>query len=95
MYLIPLVRANRAISSALIFSNHPITAIATSEIISVFLPLLNSKMYVKIVAYTIAIMYNPTFAKLYLYEYQKNQQIYYQAEICSSLLFILTLLLNY
>tara|TARA_B100000424_G_C22929590_1_gene494536 strand:- start:1851 stop:2141 length:291 start_codon:yes stop_codon:yes gene_type:complete len=95
MYLIPIVRANRAIAFSLLYPQHPLQAIATSEVISVFGPLLNPKMYTKIIALTIAIMYNPNFCSFFIQNYQKTQNYYYQAEICSSLLFILTLAIQY
>lgn len=95
MYLIPLIRANRAIAASLLYPQHPLQAIAATEIISVFGPLLNPKMYTKIVALTIAMMYNPNFSHFFIQNYQKTQNYYYQAEICTSLLFILTLAVQY
>tara|TARA_Y100000389_G_scaffold145067_1_gene143515 strand:+ start:7464 stop:7763 length:300 start_codon:yes stop_codon:yes gene_type:complete len=94
MYLIPIVRVNRAIASALLYPQHPIQAIAGSEIISVFGPFLNPEMYTKIMALTLCIMYYPKYAHFFITNYQKNLNIYYQAEICSSLLFILTFFIN-
>ena len=95
MYLIPIVRANRAIAASLLFPQHPLQAIATTEVISVFGPFLNPNMYSKIMGLTLAIMYNPNFFRFYIENYQKTQTYYYQAEICSSLLFILILTLEY
>tara|TARA_Y100000816_G_scaffold86176_1_gene59319 strand:- start:2586 stop:2876 length:291 start_codon:yes stop_codon:yes gene_type:complete len=95
MYLIPLVRANRAIAASLLYPQHPVQAIAATEIISVFGPLLNPKMYTKIIALTIAMMYNPSFSHFFIQNYQKTQNYYYQAEICTSLLFILALAFQY
>ena len=94
MYLIPLVRANRAIAASLLYSENPLQAIAISEIISVFGPLLNPKMYTKIVALTITMMYNPNFSHFFIQNYQKTQNYYYEAEICTSLLFILTIVID-
>jgi hypothetical protein len=95
MYLIPLVRSNRAIAASLLYPQHPLQAIAVSEIISVFGPLLDNKMYTKIMCLTIAMMYNPKFCSFFIENYQKTQNYYYQAEICTSLLFILTLIIQY
>ena len=39
--LYPLIRANRALISVLIYPEHPVQAIAASEIVSVFGPFLN------------------------------------------------------
>ena len=95
MYIIPIVRANRAIAASLLFPDHPLQAIATSEIVSFIGPFLNPKMYTKIMALTLAMMYNPSFSSLFIENYQKTQNYYYQAEICTSLLFILTLAIQY
>ena len=44
--LIPLVRTTRAISACTLFPNHPIIAIATSEVISYTIPFIsNSPLY--------------------------------------------------
>ena len=42
MYLVPLIRANRAIAASLIFPENPLPAIAASEVISVIGPILKS-----------------------------------------------------
>tara|TARA_B100000945_G_C20196944_1_gene509556 strand:+ start:317 stop:613 length:297 start_codon:yes stop_codon:yes gene_type:complete len=94
MNLIPYIRINRAISASLLYPQDPFKAIAASEIISVFGPLLNPKMYSKIMALTICMMCNPNFSYLFIENYQKNQALYYQTEICFSLLFILTFFIN-
>jgi len=88
MYLIPLVRTNRAIAASLLYPQHPIQAIAISEIFSVIGPFFNPKMYSKIMALTICMMYQPNFSHHFLDYYQNNQNIYYKTEICTSLLFI-------
>tara|TARA_B100001175_G_scaffold91860_1_gene77617 strand:- start:1944 stop:2303 length:360 start_codon:yes stop_codon:yes gene_type:complete len=95
MYLIPLVRTNRAIAASLLYPQHPIQAIAISEIFSLIAPFLNPKMYSKILALTICMMYQPNFSHFFIQNYQKTQNYYYQAEISSSLLFILTLAIQY
>tara|TARA_B100000900_G_scaffold349111_1_gene315144 strand:- start:1666 stop:1965 length:300 start_codon:yes stop_codon:yes gene_type:complete len=94
MYLIPIVRVNRAIAATLLYPQHPILNIATTEVISVFGPFLYPEMYTKIIALTLCIMYYPNYAYFFITNYQKNQNIYYQAEICTSLLFILTCSIN-
>tara|TARA_Y100000748_G_scaffold301082_1_gene300699 strand:+ start:315 stop:614 length:300 start_codon:yes stop_codon:yes gene_type:complete len=90
MYIIPILRVNRAIAATLLYPEHPFKAIATSEIISVFGPFLDPKMYSKIMALTLAMMYNPNFSHFYIKNYKKNQNLYYYTEICTSLLFIFT-----
>ena len=95
MYLIPLVRTNRAIAASLLYPQHPLQAIAATEVISVFGPFLNPKIYTKIMASALAIMYNPKFFHFFIQNYQTTQKYYYEAEICTSLLFILTLAIQY
>jgi len=90
MQLIPLLRFNRAIASAMIYPDHPVKAIAISEVVSVIGPFLNPKMYSRIIATTVALMYLPNFAHEILNYYVKNNKIYYQAEICSLLFFLLS-----
>ena len=95
MYLIPFVRTNRAIAASLLYTEDPIKAIAISEIISVVGPFFNKNMYVKTISLLLAMMYNPRFSQYYITNYENSQNYYYQAEICSSLLFILTLAIEY
>ena len=45
MYIKPLLCVNRAISASLLFPEHYLQAIATSEIISVISPFLNQELY--------------------------------------------------
>tara|TARA_Y100000768_G_scaffold388423_1_gene384268 strand:- start:2949 stop:3242 length:294 start_codon:yes stop_codon:yes gene_type:complete len=90
MYLLPIIRVNRAIASTLLFPEHPIYAISASEIISVFGPFFNPNIYTNIMTLIISIMYNPNFADFFIKKYKETQTIYYQSEICSSLLFIIT-----
>ena len=42
LHLIPLIRTTRAISACTLFPNHPIIAIATSEVISYTIPFINN-----------------------------------------------------
>ena len=94
MYILPIIRINRALAATLLYPEHPIHAIAASETISVFGPFLNPYMYTKIMALTLCMMYYPNFSHLFIQNYQNNQNIYYQSEICISLLFILTFYIN-
>ena len=94
MYLPSLIRANRAIVASLIYPEHPIQAIAVSEVASVLIPLLNPDLFPKILATTIAIMYNPLFANHLIKAYHQEYTNHNQAEICCLLLFILTYTIN-
>lgn len=95
MYLTPLIRSSRAISACLIYPEHPVTAIAISETISVLGPLLQPDQYSKIIATIMAIMYAPRFAYYYIKASNQVVTIYNQAEIISLLLFILIMFINY
>ena len=95
MYLTPLIRTNRAIAASLIYPDHPIQAIAISEIASVIIPVLNPDLFPRIMGTVIAMMYQPNFAHYYIKKYHELNTIHNQAEICSLLLFVLTLSVNY
>ena len=94
MYLIPFIRFNRAIATTLIIPNETIKAIAISEIISVIGPFLNPYMYKKILSLTLVLMYIPNYSLYFMDYYNEEKLIYNQAEICSLLLFVLTLVLQ-
>tara|TARA_B100001057_G_C22314319_1_gene743284 strand:+ start:246 stop:539 length:294 start_codon:yes stop_codon:yes gene_type:complete len=95
MYLTPLIRTNRAIAASLIYPDHPIQAIAISEIVSVIIPVLNPKLFPRIFGTMIAIMYQPNFAYYFIKKYHEINTLYNEAEICTLLLFVLTLSINY
>ncbi len=87
MYLIPIIKINRAIACSLIFPEHTIQTIAISEFLSLFLPLFNPHYYSKTIAHIICFIYNPIFAPYILKNYEKADIIYKEAEICLILLF--------
>ena len=93
MLLIPLIRYGRAISACLIYPEHPVQAIAVIEIVSVIGPLLNPKLLPKIIGSIYAIMYNPSFAIYFIKIYHDVNTIYNQAEVCSTLLFIIYMII--
>ena len=95
MYLTPYIRANRAIAASLIYPENTLKAIAISELSSVIIPILNPKLLPRILGTFFAIMYNPNFAHYYIKKYHELNTIHNQAEICSLLLFILTMSVNY
>ena len=95
MYLVGLIRTNRAIAASLIYPDHPIQAIAVSEFASVIIPLLNPKLLPRIIGTMFAIMYHPTFAHYYIKKYYELNNIYNQAEICTILLFVLVMGFQY
>jgi len=95
MYLTPIIRTNRAIAACLIYPSHPIQAIAISEIASFFIPIFNPKLYSRIFAITLMLMYQPNYAYYYIIKYREINKIHNEAEICSLLLFILIMGFEY
>ena len=95
MRLYPIIRTTRAISACLIYPEDPLTAISVSETISLISALYNPITFTKIISATVAFMYCPKLSYYFLNSYNKMNNLYYQAEICISLFFILCLSLNY
>lgn len=95
MYLVPLIRANRAIAVSLIFPENPLHVIAVSEVISVIGPILKPDLFPRILGTIMAMMYQPYFANYYIKKYHELNNLHNQAEICSLLLFISVLSLDY
>ena len=88
MYLIPYIRTSRAITSCLLFPQHPIQAIAASELISYTVPFITYPSFIlNIIGFTFYLFNDPKYTK-YLIEIYKNKNIlYYKAEFFSILLF--------
>ena len=95
MYLAGLIRANRAIAASLIYPEHPIQAIAISEVSSVIIPVLNPNLFPRILGTVIAAMYQPNFAHYYIKKYHELNNIHNEAEICTLLLFVLIMGFQY
>jgi hypothetical protein len=95
MYLVPLIRANRAIAASLIFPENPLPAIAVSEVISVVGPILKPDLFPRILGTIMAMMYQPYFANYYIKKYHELNNIHNKAEICCLLLFVSVLGLDY
>ena len=87
MYLIPLLRLNKAISTALPI--HPIQAIAAAELITVLGPFNSSEMYKKIFTLFMTIIYAPQFVNYIINNYYNK--LYYQTQTYFLLFFILNL----
>ena len=87
MYLIPLLRLNKAISTSL--PAHPIQAIAAAEIITVLGPFNSSEMYKKIFTLFMTIIYAPQFVNYIINNYYNK--LYYQTQTDFLLFFILNL----
>ncbi len=89
MYLIPLLRLNKAISTAL--PTHPIQAIAAAEIITFLGPFNSSEMYKKIFTLFMTIIYAPQFVNYIITNYNEDYKLYYQIQTYFLLFFILNL----
>ena len=85
----PLIRTNRAVAACLIYPHNPLAAIAISETVNCISPILNPKMFSRIIALTIVMLYAPKFTNFYIQKYSQINLQYQQAEICCLLLFIL------
>lgn len=95
MYLVPLIRANRAIAASLIFPENLLAAIAVSEVISVIGPILKPDLFPRILGTIMAMMYQPYYANYYIKKYHELNNIHNKAEICCLLLFVVVLSLDY
>ena len=89
MYLYPLIRINRALAATLIYSEHPVEAIAISEVISVVGPFFNPMIYRNLIGTIYAIIYMPQFTEQIIKIQTKPNTLYNKAEICCLLLFII------
>lgn len=91
MFMVPFLRINRAIAASLINPNHIIESIIVSETISVLGPMFNPKFYAKIIALSIVVIYKPSFIDVIIKKHNDENLLYYQAELCTLLLFIFTI----
>lgn len=92
MYLIPFIRSSRAITSCIIYPEHPIQAIAISEISSFIIPFLNYSplSFIGFLVYIFDKDYT-----LNIIDFYKNKNlIYYQSEAISFSLFFLYFLFS-
>ena len=87
----PILRLNRAIACTLLIPEHPIYAVAISEIGSVILPFMNILNYRKFIVLTIAIMYAPNFANAIISLNNMNNYSYQEKEILLLLFFIISI----
>ena len=94
MYLIPLLRINRALASSLILPNEPIKAIALSETISLIGPFLNPYVYKKIINVITTLLFIPDYTSYVVNYYNQENLKYHQIEICTILLFNFFLFIN-
>ncbi len=94
IYLLPLLRINRALTACYLMPDNLIEAITISESISVITPYLNIKSYSKIITMCIAMLYEPRYLHFYLKWYDQSEKKYYQPELMLLLLFNLYLVVS-
>tara|TARA_A100001011_G_C14071437_1_gene740472 strand:+ start:18 stop:302 length:285 start_codon:yes stop_codon:yes gene_type:complete len=89
MYLIPLVRTGRAISSCLLFPEYPMEAIAASEIISYIGPFINyPPINLNVIGFTIYLIYDPIYARELMHIYKNQNMLYYKLEVILLTIFL-------
>ena len=95
MYLIPFIRMNRAISACILMSDHPIQAIATSEIVSYIGPFIRyPPLDLNIIGFTMYLIYDPEYAYEIMQNYKEIDIAYYKLECVLLLIFIANFILN-
>lgn len=89
MYLIPLVRSGRAISSCLLFPDNPIQAIAVSELISYIGPFVNFNPFnINIIGFTMYLIFDPDYAQDLIQIYKNEHILYYKLELILLTIFL-------
>jgi hypothetical protein len=96
MYLIPLVRATRAITMSILFPECPLEAIGASEIISYISPFINyPPIDLNIIGFTLYLIYDPIYARELMQIYKNKNILSYKIELLLLILFLLNLIKNY
>lgn len=95
MFLIPYIRTARSVTSCLLFPNHPIEAIATSEIISYIGPFIKKTYdYSDIMLFMFYYFYYNDEAKNLINDIKNKNLQYYQIEACLLSIFLCYNLIN-
>jgi hypothetical protein len=82
------IRIGRVAASALLFPGHEVPAIAASEFVSLFAPVLNKNFMEKVLHAIVVTIYAPRFSHAYISKLSNNDnEKYQQAEVCTMLLF--------
>ena len=88
--LYPAIRVQRAMASSLLFPNHPIEAVAITEIVGTILPLLNPPVYKQLIGYVYWLICTPLYTINHIYLYERPQSLkYYYTELIGLLLLII------
>ena len=92
MYLIPLIRSSRALTSALLYSENPLLAVTLSETLSTLIPYINFKLKHPMLVFRLISSYDNFMYMMYLEDKEK----YYKIELLCLLLLILSIVkVNY
>ena len=89
MYLIPLVRTGRAITSCVLFPEYPLQAMAASEMISYVFPFIDyPPITFNIISFTIYLIYDPLYARDLIQIYKNQSILYYRLELILLTIFL-------
>ena len=95
MFLIPYIRTSRAVTSCLLFPNHPIEAIVASEIISYIGPFIKKTYnYSDIILFVYYYFYYNDEAKNLINDIKNKNLQYYQIEASLLTCFLCYYLIN-
>ena len=90
MYIIPLIRTQRAIAACSIYPQHPLQAIAISEILSLTLPFIkNSTFNTDILVFMFYFFYSNEHALHLIEQYKQKDILFYKYENISLFIYLL------
>lgn len=92
MYLVPLIRSSRALTSSLLYPENPLLAISLSESLSTILPFINFELKHPMLVFRLISSYYNFMNMIYLEDKEK----YYKIELLCLLVLILSIVkVNY
>tara|TARA_Y100000389_G_C17228704_1_gene397030 strand:- start:180 stop:461 length:282 start_codon:yes stop_codon:yes gene_type:complete len=92
MYLVPLIRSSRALTSTLLYSENPLLAITLSETLSVVIPYINFELKHPMLVFRLISSYDNFMYMMYLEDKEK----YYKIELFCLLVLMLSIVkVNY
>lgn len=92
MYLVPLIRSSRALTSTLLCPENPLLAITLSESLSVVIPYINFELKHPMLVFTLLSSYDNFMYMMYLEDKEK----YYKIELLCLLVLMLSIVkVNY
>lgn len=92
MYLVPLIRSSRALTSSLLYPENPLLAISLSESLSTILPFINFELKHPMLVFRLISSYYNFMNMIYLEDKEK----YYKIELLCLLVLMLSIIkVNY